>query len=301
MKKIFILFFMYLTLIAYDQPDTLNFGYTNILEGGPIHPSSGWYIQPYIAEYYTKTFTNPAGGLLGGVPSPTFNIAWGIIEVIYQAKKSYFWNARLGIDIELFFDLYSKVSKNNLGITSNGAGFSDPYIGIYLQWDPVIWHDRPLFVHRFEFAASFPAGKYNKNFFFNPGNGFYYINPNWSATFYFTRHWAASCNLNYVWSAKNKKTGVQAGQAILINYSMEAEFIRHLWLAVNGYYLNQYTDTKVDGFSVPGRRDRIFSIGPGMLYRPDPDFNLFAYLYFESKSRNFTQGISTIISLVKHF
>lgn len=300
MRKVFLLLFAIFYLWP-DQPDTLNFGYTNILEGGPIHPSYGWYIRPYFAYYYTHKFTDIYGNIIGGSRSPRFDLIWGIIEIIYQTKKNYFGNARIGLDIVLFFDMYSKIQKNPFGINTSGAGISDPYVGLYLQWDPIIWHDRPLFVHRFEFAASFPAGKYNKHFFINPGNGFYYINPNWSATFYLTRHWATSCNLNYVWSSLNKKTGIQAGQAILINYSMEAEFIKNLWLAVNGYYLNQYTDSKVDGFAVPGRRDRLFAIGPGMLYRPNPDLDVFAYLYFESKSRNFTQGISAIASIVKHF
>ncbi len=299
MKK-YLALFLFLSIIAGDQPDTLNFGYTNILEGGPTHPSYGLYLYPYAAYYHTNTFKDQFGRRLGS-NEPNFDLIWGILEILYQTESHPILNARLGLDVELFFDLYSKVSENKLDITSSGSGFSDPYIGLYLQWEPIMWANRPLFVHKFEFAASFPAGKFNKNFTFNPGNGLYYINPNWSATLYLMPRWATSWNLNYVWSSVNKHNGVQPGQAILLNYSMEVEARKNWWIAVNGYFLQQFTDTKVDGVAIPGRRDRVFAIGPGMLYSPREDMNFFAHLYFESKARNITQGISLIISFNKNF
>ncbi len=289
------------TIIAYDQPNSLNYGYTNILEGGPIHPSSGWYIHQYFAFYNAPYFLGNNGALLGNKKSPVFNIMWGITQFLYQTKKKHLLNAKIGLYLSIFYDLYSKIEKNNLGLTSNTIGFGDPYACIYLQWDPIMIHNRPFFVHRFELASSFPAGKYSSRFFVNPGNGFYYINPNWSATLYLLSNWAASCNLNYVWSAKNKHTGIQAGQAILINYSMEAELFKNWWFAVNGYFLQQYTDSKINGFKVPNRRERVFSIGPGVLYSLNDKVNFFGYVYFESKSRNHNKGINAIISGIINF
>lgn len=286
-----------ISLFAYDQPNTLNYGYTNILTGGPVRPASGWYWHQYAAYYFTDDFKdiNCCG------ESPTFNTVWGITEFLYQTKKNYFLNARIGVELDIYYVLYSKVSKNKCDLTDNGIGFSDPYLGIYLQWDPVMRKDRAVLVHRLEFSASFPAGKYNKKFFFNPGNGFYYINPSWAGTLFFTPRLAASWNINYVWSAKNKHTGLQPGQAFLLDYSFEAEPIKKFWFAVNGYYLQQFTDSKLNGKKISGPRESVFAIGPGMLYDPEADLSAFAYLYFEKGARSYANGISAIASFILHF
>jgi len=156
-------------------------------------------------------------------------------------------------------------------------------------------------VHRFELGSSYPAGKFKRGYFFNPGNGCYYINPSWAATFFFNRKLSISTQLNYVWSSEKKYTCVQPGQAIYLNYSLEFEALKNFWVSACGYYLQQITDSKIKGIKVPGRREQVFSVGPGLLYSVSDDLFFFAYTYLESHVKNRSKGITFLLRSVVHF
>lgn len=298
MKKL-VSVFIFLQAWGYDLP-SVNLGFTNILDGGPVRPTHGFYLLPYVQYYESHKFRDGCGNLLGGVPSPKTENWNGIIELAYQSEIDVFWNAKGGIDTAIPFSFYSTIQPNSLGLLDSGRGFGDFYMGPYLQWNPVEPWNGGTFVHRFQFAASFPTGKYQKDLF-NPGNGFYFIGPYWAGTLFFTPKFATSWRLNYLWSAKNKHTGIQAGQAIIYNYSIEYEVIKHVWLSTCGYYLKQYTDSKINNIKTPGRREQVFAIGPGALYAPNDDLYFFGYAYFEQLARNRTQGINIILRSVIHF
>jgi hypothetical protein len=297
----FLILFSFITsAFGYDQPNTLNLGFTNILDGGPIRPTDGWYYYQYFQYYTSDKFLDRCGNCLGGVPSPRLNVVDGTTEIIYQSKPIEKLQAKLGFNLLIPYFFYSKTSKNSLGITDSGAGISDLIFGPYIQFLPIMKDERPIFVNRLVFWASFPTGKFCKAISLNPGNGFYYIAPHWSGTLFFTPSFATSWRLHYIWSSKGK-TGIQAGQAILYDYSLEYEVIKDFWLSATGYYLKQFTDSKIDGIPTPGRREQVFSIGPGALYKPTKDLSLFGYVYFEKLARNRPQGINFIVRSVFHF
>jgi anthranilate 1,2-dioxygenase (deaminating, decarboxylating) large subunit len=299
-KRIVLASLLFIKLLGYDLPVTINLGYSNILEGGPIRPTHGFYWYQYFNSYHAKKFTDNCGKPLAS-PLTELNAVVGATQLIYQTEKNYLLNAKLGIDVIWYYDFYSKINAPTTLINTSGTGASDPYAGLYLQWDPIMRGDRPIFVHRLELAASFPAGKYKTGDLFNPGNGFYYINPNWAATLFFTEHLATSLHLHYIWSSKNKHTGITAGQAMSFNYSLEYELIKNFWVAVNGYYLNQFTNSRFNHSPLPGRKERVFSIGPAALYSPNDDLYFFMNLYFESQARNRPQGVSFLLRSVVHF
>lgn len=292
-------------LTGYFLPNTINIGFTNI-QGGAIGPTSGWYWDQYFNFRTSNKFLDNNGKPFGCVPGPRFNFFCGLTELIYQSPSISSLHARLGLDIQIFYigstigkneygllsDDELGVVKNSTGIRSSGVGFSDPYMGLFMQWDPIMRGDHTLFVHRLEFAVSFPAGKYKNGYFLNPGNGCYYINPNWSATLYMTPRLSLSTNLNYIWSSQKKYSGVQPGQAIFLNYSMEYECLKNFWLAVCGYYIGQYTYDKLYGVTIPNSKEQTFSIGPGLLYTVTDKIRLFSYFYFEKKTKNRAEGIS---------
>jgi len=65
-----------------------------------------------------------------------------------------------------------------------------------------------------------------------------------------------------LWNDENDDPGsgfntLQAGQAVHLNYATEYEVLpKHLRLGINGYYLKQVTDTKINGSNVSGRREQ---------------------------------------------
>lgn len=297
--KFILLLLMVQKSSCYDLP-LLNVGLTNILDGGPIRPTSGWYFYQYAQYYSANKFKDKCGNLLA-CPSPSTKSWYGITEVVYQSKDDILLHAQAGVDIALPYAFSSCIGPNKIGLTDTGRGMGDPFIGLFLQWHPIMKGDRTIFVHRLEFAASFPAGKYIAGNLKNPGNGCYFLNPYWAATLYFTPKWAASWRLQYIWPAKNKHIDLQAGQAVLLNYSMEYEIIKNFWIAVNGYWLDEFTDSIVRGVKTPGRRDRVVSVGPGCVYTYKDNLFLFFHAYFEKKARNQTQGLNVVTSAVLHF
>ncbi len=288
-------------LLGYGLPP-VNLGFSNILDGGPIRPLPGWYWEQYFQYYHANTFLNGQGKLLDGVPSPHFDSWVTITQIIYQAENSFLFGGKPGIDIILPIVLSSKVSSNKLGFSNSGAGDGDLILGVFLQWDPIMYNDRPLFVHRLEFEVSFPTGKNDlPQKTINPGNDFLYVNPYWAWTFYFTEHLATSWRFHYLWNATNNVTGIQAGDAVHFNYSMEYEALPNFWLAMNGYYLQQLHDDKLCGVATPNSKERVFAVGPGALYLIPDHHYFFGYLYFESDVRNRPQGISAIFRYVLYF
>lgn len=288
------------TLIGYALPTTINLGLTNFLDGGPLKPLPGWYLTEYLPYYHANKFLDAQGQLLEGVTSPHLNAIYSVTQMTYLSKKQ-FLKGNIGLTAVWPIALYSHVNKNLLHITDSGSGVSDLLMGIFLQWETIKHNDRPIFVNRLEFAASFPAGKYKVKKSINPGNNFFYLNPYWAATLFFTPQFAASWRLYYLWNGTNKKLHLQAGQAIHMNYDIEYNFYKKWWIGINGYFLQQLTNNKLFGASVPNSQERVIGIGPGALCFLPKKFILSANLYFETEVRNRPQGVNFVARMVKQF
>lgn len=294
-------FFCCNLLNSYDLPP-LNLGLTNILDGGPVRPTPGFYWQQFGQYYHTKNFLNAQGDPLGGVKSPQFDVLSTTAVFVYQLDYRGYLKGMPGALFVVPIVLRSEIENNNLGITSSGGGFGSLGLGFFFQFDSIMRGDRQLFVHRPEISMSIPSGK-NKfpRRTINPGTRFFYLSPNWSATFYFTRHLSVSWRLHYLWCGKSPKTKVQPGDAFHMNYSLQYELVKDFYPAISGYYLQQIHDSKLCDEVVPNSKERVFAIGPASAYFFSQDIVFFNYLYFESKVRNRTKGIKFLLRFVVHF
>lgn len=72
-------------------------------------------------------------------------------------------------------------------------------------------------------------------------------------------------------------------------------------LGLNGYWFDQITDTKVNGTDVPGRRERVWALGPGALLSLSTKDFLFANAYFELDAHNRPQGSAYWLRYVHQF
>jgi anthranilate 1,2-dioxygenase (deaminating, decarboxylating) large subunit len=288
-------------LNGYGLPP-INLGGTNILAGGPLRPTPGFYWQEFLSFYTTDKFLDADGKLLGGVPSPRFD-AWALsTQLVYFSDKRFLADAHWGVIAALPLILSAKVTPNSLGASSSGGGFGNLILGFFLQWDPIKINNRPFFVHRLEFDVSFPSGKNSEPVHnINPGTQFFYFNLSWAATLFFTRKWAASWRINYLWSNPNKVSKLKAGDAFYISYSTEYRMFPKTFVAINGYFLQQLKNNSRCEVEIPRSRERVFGIGPGFATLLPRDFILLGHFYVESMAINRTQGLRTIFRVIKQF
>ncbi len=308
----FLSFLCFLTssaTFAYDQP-VVNLGYTSFLDGGP--PSGpGFYFQNYFQYYATHRFNDNKGKRLP-FPKTDLHVTADILQLIYLSKIKIF-GASLGVSAVEPTVISARVNdglpKPTLKSTS---GFGDLTIGPALQFDPIMRKKGkgPLFVHRLEFDVIVPIGHYDRTYAIMPSSHFWSITPYWANTLWITEKWAFSSRTHYLWNAKNRSPNVsfgpkvrstQAGQAVYANLASDYAFTEKFHLGVNSYFFYQFTKTKVDNVGVPAREERVWAIGPGLVYSITKNQFVFFNLYFEKGARNHTQGTNGILRYALHF
>jgi hypothetical protein len=295
---------------AYELP-ALNLGFTSFLDGAP--PSGpGWYVQQYVQLYRNGRLKDADGDDLklpttSGLKSRNVDVNAGLTQLVYQSDQPLLWGGKWGMNLMLpyaGFDL-----DDNLVLSANSSGLGDLLLGPYLQWDPIMGPNGPKFVQRVELQMIFPTGKYDSDKALNPGSNFFSFNPYWSATAFLSPKWTFSWRLHYLWNAKNEDPwdalvadDSQAGQAVHLNFATAYEVLpKQLRLGINGYYLEQITDSEVNGRRISDSKEQVFGIGPGLVYHFSQHDHLFVNAYWETNAENRPEGSRFNVRYVHHF
>lgn len=278
----------------------VNLGFTSFLDGGPP-AGPGLYFQEYGQYYTVGTIRDQCGDRVRGLGNVT---AWvSLNQLIYQSDQEILPGAKWGIDV--IVPLVG-LDAQRLPTTS---GVGDILVGPFVQWDPIMGDNGPLFMQRIEIQNLLPAGTYRSDRVLNAGSNFYSLNPYWAATVFILPQWTASWRLHYLWNAENpdplamlQANDAQAGQATHINFASEYEVLaKQLRVGINGYYLKQFTNAEIDGHGVADAREQVLGIGPGAVYHFSPNDHLFFNAYFETQAENRPEGARMIARWTHHF
>ena len=299
------------TARAYDLPGGLNLGLTSFLDGGPP-AGPGFYFTQYFQYYTSSKLAGPNGNeLLPSFAGERLNVFAFASQFIYQSNQSLLLGGKWGLDF-IIPVIVTDLSYGTSGPfpQSNGAGLGDIYVGPFLQWDPIMGSNGPLFMHRIELQMIFPTGKYDNDKAVNPGSNYFSFDPYWAATLFIMPRWEFSTRVHYLWNAKNNDPNqvfvgadsTRAGQAIHLNFASSYEILeKRLHAGMNGYYLKQVTDTQMDGNNVPGSKEQVLGIGPGAVFHWSQDTHFFFNVYFETAVENRAQGQRYNFRVVHHF
>jgi hypothetical protein len=313
------------TSLAYDLPGGLNLGFTTFLDGGPP-AGPGFYFTQYFQYFRSNELMDSDGHELR-LPTLTsvapgehhkVNTRVSLTQFIYQSTVEGPLGSKLGLDVIIPWVGLDLSPSDSLALQDNGSGIGDILIGPYFQWDPVMGEKGPRFMQRVELQMIFPTGRYSNSKELNPGANHFYFNPYWSGTFFHTPRCTSSIRFHYLWNAKNNDPAdgvkavyqpagfrvrdMQAGQAVHANVATAYEVIaKRLRVGLNGYFLKQLTDTKIDTDSVRGRKEQVFALGPGLVYHFSQQSHLFINTYFEFKAKNRPEGQRLNLRFVQHF
>lgn len=287
---------------AYLQPN-VNLGFTSFLDGGPP-AGPGHYISEYL-QFYTADKLADSGLPDAGVD------AWILMnQYIYQSDQEVLAGGKWGLNVMLPI-----VSLDvDQPLTDNGTGLGDLLVGPYIQWDPIMGEQGPLMLNRVEFQLILPTGDYDDQKNLNQGSNHFSFNPYWAATVFLGPKATVSWRLHYLWNDDNDEfraapggppspvdLKLEPGQAVHANFAFAYEVKpKQMRIGLNGYYFDQISDTKVNGTNV-NDDEKVFAIGPGMVWHFSQHTHLFANAYFESGAENRPEGERYNIRFVHHF
>lgn len=293
---------------AYDLP-AVNLGSTSFYDGAPAPSGPGWYGIEYLTFVRASRLKDGQGRRLG-LPREKIELLLPITQVLYVSPSK--WRGlQPGFSVILPWMAHARVDDGLGGAAlRGGTGLGDVTFGPFVQFAPVMGTGGPVFSHRFEFDLIAPTGRYERGNAVNPGSNFWSVSPHWSFTWWATPRLSFSGRLHYLWNARNSSPpaslgpdarSMRAGQAVHANFTAEYSLRQGLSVGLNGYWLRQITDTRVNGADVAGRRERVWAIGPGLLYAFSPDTSMLVNLYAEQDARNRAQGTRAVLRLNHHF
>jgi hypothetical protein len=302
MRQLLLRLCLLLSTFAFISPGKaqlpgLNLGATSFFDGLPPPGGPGFYLEQYFQYYVANRVVDNEGDEVklptsrGTFETPQVQTWVMLSQLVYQSNQQVLPKGRWGLSLTIPFVVTDVNPDDFVGFQEKSFSVGDIFFGPFIQWDPIGGKKWPVFAQRLELDTVFPTGTYDSLKQINAASNVFSFNPYWAATLFLHPRWNISWRLHYLWNSTNPDTDIQPGQAIHLNFATSVEVVKgRLHLGMNGYYLQQITDSLHDGAPIPESKERVVAIGPGALYLFSNNDLLFFNTYFEVEARNRTEG-----------
>lgn len=277
----------------------VNLGETSFQDGIAF---PGWLVEETFIYYHADSFTDSKGRDIPGSNRLT--------TVTAMTHVAWISNFRLlgGVyGAEVLLPIADLDIDTDFGPNGRERGAGDLIVGpLFIQWTDSRLFGMPYF-HRINLDVVLPTGEYSKNSSVNLGSNLYTFNPYYAFTLIPTDRLEVSARLHYLWCSENRDPFVgldandtQPGQAVHANFAASYEVFRNLRLGLNGYFLQQLTDDKLDGDDQANSKERVLGLGPGLKYTYER-LSLYLNTYHETAAENRPEGFRGIFRLSMAF
>jgi hypothetical protein len=281
-------------------PKGTSLGSTSFFDGFS-GDSSGLTYLLYIQQENGTSLKDSKGKDAVPFDSPNLDVTVAINQIDYKFEPNESGNS-YGITALLpVVSLDAAFGRNGPVLYDNGTELGDLTISPYLQFSPAIKDGHPIFSQRIAVDFILPTGGYDVTKDFNQSNNYLTIIPNWSFTVLPAPRVEVSGRINYLYNFENSEPAgsapmdwnggavndTQAGQAFYMNFATSYEIFPGVRAGINGYYLKQLTDDKVNGDTLADSKEEVLGIGPGVFWSSkDQNTNVWVNTYSESMVEN---------------
>ncbi|WP_210207086.1 SphA family protein [Methylobacterium currus] len=162
------------TASAYDLP-SVNLGFTSFLDGAP--PSGpGWYPTQYLQVYTAGRLTDNRGRSLG-LPRQDVTVFASLTQLLYVSPLKVGPRA-FGFDL-ILPAIPASSTDDGLGgaVLEAQQGIGDLLVGPFIQLDPIMGDEGPVFMGRVEAQMILPTGRYDPIAAVSFGSNTFSFNP----------------------------------------------------------------------------------------------------------------------------
>jgi hypothetical protein len=276
----------------------VNLGGTAFVDGVT---EPGWLLEEYF-EYYTADRFQDADGRK--LPGRNFVDAWASLQHVAWISKLqllggyYGWEVLLpivGLDVGVDAVHDDRIDVGDIEVAP-----------IFIQWP-----ERKLFGFsywdRLDLSLILPSGAYDGDAEVNVGTNVVGVTPYYAFTLFFTPRLETSFRLHYRWNSTNHDPppsfaagSIQPGQVVHFNGAVSYEVWPTIRIGINGYWLKQVTDGRIDGRAVPDSREQVASIGPGIGIESKWVW-VYLHGFWEVGAENRPEGEKVVLRVLKIF
>jgi hypothetical protein len=271
-------------------PSGIDLGFTSFYDGfGRTDP--GWVFLNYFRWNDFTSIKDSNGQNSPLFVDPRIDVISTLFHAVYvppiQAP-----NGAIAFEALLpIVDFQSHFNPPGMVLTNNGLNFGDTTFGVLYQSKPISLGAQSVLSWRVDIQVIAPTGGFDGSRDLNQSSGFWSVAPYVAVTLLPVPKWEISARFNYIYNLPTSLgsnppqipgfefLNGQAGQAGWINFSSSYEVAEGIRPGLNGFWLQQFTDDRTNGISVPGTRVEELYLGPGLSWVIDKkntsNFNLY--------------------------